>query len=296
MKTSLILSPWLCIPLLAIAAYLAFCLVVALRQRRLLYFPQRLTAAEADAEFASYGVRRWPPDSAGGYLAVVKPTPADASLTNGTVLVFHGNGGGAHEREFYCDTLQRLGWRVILAEYPGYGARPGTWSEASFREDGRRTARQVRQAYPGPLVLLGESLGCGVAAAVAADPAVAPDALILATPWDRLATVASHYYPWLPVRILLRDRYDTVAYLKDYAGTVSIILAEEDETLPPASTLALYEALPHPDRKLLLRIPQAGHNTWFWLVSDAQWRDLLLPAQSRMTNSLPMPRHSPLKM
>ncbi len=296
MKIGMLPSPWLRLPLLALAAYIVFCLAVAVRQRHLLYFPRRLSEAKARAEFARCGVVRWPRALAGNYLAAVKPTPDDASLTNGTVLVFHGNAGGAHEREFYCDTLQRLGWRVILAEYPGYGARPGTWSEASFREDGRRTARQVRQAYPGPLVLLGESLGCGVAAAVAADPAVAPDALILATPWDRLATVAAHYYPWLPVRLLLRDRYDTVAYLKDYAGTVSIILAEEDETLPPASTLALYEALPHPDRKRLLRIPQAGHNTWFWLVSDAQWRDLLLPAQSRMTNSLPMPRHRPLKM
>ena len=66
-----------------------------------------------------------------------------------------------------------------------------------------------------------------------------------------------------------------VAYLKDYPGPVSILLAEEDEIVPASSTLALYEALPHTDRKRLLRIPWAGHNTWFWRVSDAQWRELL---------------------
>ena len=266
---------WQSLPLLAAGTYGAFCVAVAIWQNRLLYYPQRLTESAANEAFRFYKVARWLDASGTEYRGVVKATVPEASLTNGTVLVFHGNAGGAHERESYCDTLQKLGWRVILAEYPGYGARKGNLGEASFREDGRATARLVRQIYPGRLVILGESLGSGVAAAVAADPDVKADAVILATPWDTLMSVAVNHYPWLPVRLFLRDHYDSVSYLENYAGPITILMAEDDEIMPAASTLALFNALPHADRKRLVRVPYVGHNEWFWQISDDQWRTIL---------------------
>lgn len=266
---------WQSLPLLACGTYAVFCLSVALHQKRLLYFPERLTEAQADLTFRLYHVSRWPEGSGAQYRGIIKPTVPERALTNGTALVFHGNGGGAHEREYYSDTLQKLGWRVVLAEFPGYGARPGEWGEASFRQDGRETARLLRKQFPGRLAIIGESLGAGVAASVAADPEVRADVLILATPWDRLASVASHHYPWLPVRLFLRDTYDSVAYLRDYAGPVTVLMAGDDEIMPASSTQALYDALPGAARKRLVRVPDCGHNEWFWQVSDAQWRDAL---------------------
>jgi pimeloyl-ACP methyl ester carboxylesterase len=263
---------------LAAGTYAVFCLAVALHQNRLLYFPERLTEKKADEACAFYKVARWPEGSGAGYRALVKTTVPEAALTNGTVLVFHGNAGGAQEREFYAETFQKFGWRVVLAEFPGYGARPGKLGEASFREDGRATARLVRQRYPGKLIILGESLGSGVAAAVAADAEVKADAVVLATPWDSLESVAAHHYPWLPVRLFLRDRYDSVAYLKSYAGPVTVLMAEDDEIMPAASTLALYDGLPRAEKKRLIRVPYCGHNEWFWQVTDAQWREILAAA------------------
>lgn len=272
------LTWWQSLPLLAIGTYAVFCLAVALRQNGLLYFPERLDEQKAREAFDFYKVARWPKGSGIDYRGLIKTTVPEEALTNGTILVFHGNGGGAQEREYYAETFQKFGWRVILAEFPGYGARKGKLGEASFREDGRATARLVRQRYPGKLIVLGESLGSGVAAAVAADPEVKADAVILATPWDKLASVAAHHYPWLPVRLFLRDRYDSVAYLKNYAGPVTILMAEDDEIMPAASTLALYEGLPLADRKKLVRVPYCGHNEWFWQVADAQWREILAAA------------------
>ena len=269
------LKLWQSLPLLAVGTYAAFCLVVVFRQRRLIYFPQRLTPVEADRAFAFYHVERWPAASGPDYRGIVKRTVPESSLTNGTVLVFHGNGGSAQDRESFCDTFQKLGWRVILAEYPGYAARAGVWGEASFREDGRATARLVRQTWPGPLVILGESLGSGVAAAVAADPEIKPEAVVLAVPFDSLASVGAYYYPWLPVRLLIRDRYDSVAYLQDYEGPVTVLQAEDDEIMPAACTRALYDGLPHADRKWRVTVPHVGHNEWFWQVTDAQWREIL---------------------
>ena len=52
-------------------------------------------------------------------------------------------------------------------------------------------------------------------------------------------------------------------------------LAEDDEIVPERSTLALFEGLPHPDRKRLLRVQIVGHNEWFWQVTDVQWREML---------------------
>ena len=261
-------------PLIVAGAYAVFCVALALLQRRLLYFPQRIAPDQAKAAFDACGLSRWPDASSEAYCGLVRRMADETALTNGTVLLFHGNAGCAKDREPYCDLLNKLGWRVVIAEYPGYGARTGARSEASFREDGRATARLVRQRYPGRLVLVGESLGAGVAAAAAADPELNADAVILATPWDRLASVAAHHYPWLPLRFFLSDRYDSVAYLKRYAGPVTVLLAERDEIVPKSSTLALYEALPQSGKRLV-RLTSTTHNEWFERLAEEQWRELL---------------------
>ena len=67
----------------------------------------------------------------------------DVATANGTVLVFHGNAGCAKDREPYCGLLNKLGWRAVIAEYPGYGARKGMRSEAVSACDEVRTMRRV---------------------------------------------------------------------------------------------------------------------------------------------------------
>jgi len=80
---------------------------------------------------------------------------------------FHGNGGTALDRGFYIKLFTAVGFRVILAEYPKYGARPGKVGEKPFVFDGLETVRLAYEQYGEPLYLVGESLGCGVAAAIA---------------------------------------------------------------------------------------------------------------------------------
>ena len=87
----------------------------------------------------------------------------------GTVVVFHGNAGTADHRAYYVTALGSMGYRVILAEYPGYGARQGELGEPSFVRDAQATVRLASQRYAEPIFLLGESLGCGVVAAAARD-------------------------------------------------------------------------------------------------------------------------------
>src|SRR5690606_22871894 len=149
---------------------------------------------------------------------------------------------------WYAETLAPLGLRVLLAEYPGYGPRPGALGEESLVADAVQTIAAARQAFGEPLLLVGESLGAGLAAAAAraagADAGIS--GLLLITPWDRLANVAAYHYPWLPVTWLLKDRYDSAANLAAARLPVTVVVASNDEIVPARFGIALHEGLPQP--------------------------------------------------
>ena len=130
--------------------------------------------------------------------------------------------------------LAPLGLRVILAEYPGYGPRAGALGEASFVADAEQTVALAHRQYGGPLLLVGESLGAAVAAAAAAQRRELTAGLLLITPWDRLAHVGAHHYPWLPVKWMLRDDYDSQARLAGFDRPVLVAVAEHDSIVPAA--------------------------------------------------------------
>ncbi|MBE0549045.1 MAG: alpha/beta hydrolase [Rubrivivax sp.] len=239
-------------------------------QDRLLYFPAPATVDQV----TSAGLRPWP--SAQDFRGLVaEPQVA----VRGTVIVFHGNAGHAGHRSFYADALAPLGLRVILAEYPGYGPRAGKPGEASLVADASETVALAHGQYGGPLLLLGESLGAAVAAAAGERQRELRAGLLLITPWDRLANVASHHYRWLPVRWLLRDSYDTSARLSNFDRPVVVVIAEQDNIVPARLGVALHAALG--GTKHLMKIAGGGHNDWFDRVDAAWWRtatDLALGA------------------
>jgi pimeloyl-ACP methyl ester carboxylesterase len=238
--------------------------VIYLAQDRLLYFPAKTSAPHVVLD----GLQAWP--SAQDYRGLVAQPPGTARAT---VIVFHGNAGHAGHREFYARALVPLGLRVILAEYPGYGPRDGTPSEATLVADASETVALAHRQYGGPLVVMGESLGAAVAAAAGAAHRDRVTGLLLITPWDRLANVAAHHYPWLPVRWMLRDPYDSVARLADFDRPVVIAVAERDSIVPARFGTALYSALKGP--RHLLVIPSSGHNDWPDRVDASWWRDVI---------------------
>ncbi|HYQ91479.1 MAG TPA: alpha/beta fold hydrolase, partial [Candidatus Competibacteraceae bacterium] len=201
-------------------AMLAGCPMI---QDYFLYFP----AKAAVADVVSSQLHAWPAAADFRGLVAEPATPA-----RGTVIIFHGNAGHAGHRDFYAAALTRLGWRVILAEYPGYGPRDGPLGERSLVEDAEQTVLRARQLYRVPLLVIGESLGAGVAAAASARQPDKIDGLLLITPWDRLENVATYHYRWLPVGWLLRDRYDSVANLASYHQPVVVAIAERDDIVP----------------------------------------------------------------
>lgn len=250
----------------AIMLWLATACAIALAapamfQDRLIYYPARAQAAE----MASAGLVAWP--ARGDFRGLVAEPEGPA---RGTVLVFHGNAGHAGHRGYYAAALSRLGLRVILAEYPAYGPRDGALGERSLVEDAEQTLALAHRLHGPPLLLIGESLGAGVAAAAAARQRDHVAALMLITPWDTLEHVAAYHYPWLPVSWLLRDRYDSAAHLASIGRPVLVVVAERDRVVPARFGTALYESLPGPKRLEVVR--GADHNDWIRYVDDAWWR------------------------
>lgn len=255
-------APWLTsLAWLAIAC-VALLAAIALFQDRLLYFPSRATVAE----MVNGTLRAWPNQADFRGLVAQPDGPA-----RGTAIVFHGNAGHAGHRAFYAEALTALGLRVILAEYPGYGPRDGGLGERSLVDDAEQTILLAHREHGAPLLVIGESLGAGVAAAASARQADRIAGLWLITPWDRLAQVGAFHYPWLPVNRLLRDRYDNAAHLASFKRPVLVAVAEHDSIVPARFGAALFDALPGPAKRLEV-MRGAGHNDWPLRVDLAWWR------------------------
>jgi uncharacterized protein len=245
---------------------------ITMFQDRLLYFPEPLSLPAVMADAQRDGLRRWPAE--GEFRGLLREPEGSVRAT---LVLFHGNAGHAGDRTIYAG-LARHGVRVILAEYPGYGPRhdasgkTNAPSEAAFAADAAETIVLAQREFGAPVILAGESLGAGVAAAAYARVPQSVAALWLITPWDNLANVARHHYPWLPVEWMLRDRYDSLANLKNAPVPVAIVLAEHDSIVPARFGRQLYEQLSSPKR--LWQISGAGHNDWPGRVDERWWADV----------------------
>jgi hypothetical protein len=236
-------------------------------QKDMLYYPDNHVPSRSDLE--ALHLEFWPsgPDTYRGFVSTVPNAHA-----RGTLVVFHGNAATAADRTYYVQALAPLGYRIILAEYPGYGTRKGDPGEELFVKDAQETVRLAADQYGGPLFLIGESLGCAVAAAAAKALPLQVEGVILITPWDSLLAVAKAKFPWLPVRLFLTDQYDSIGNLKGYQGRIAIVGAELDQVIPVRHAGALHDALP--GNKKMWTIKGAGHNDWPRMVNRSWWREI----------------------
>jgi pimeloyl-ACP methyl ester carboxylesterase len=238
-------------------------------QNWFLYYPSSSTPSEESLKAG--GLKPWP-SSIRDYRGLVGM--AEPEQARGTVVVFHGNGGTAADRISYVASLGALGYRVILAEYPRYGGRTGELGEKVFVDDGIETVHLAFEKYGRPFFLLGESLGCGVAAAVAKEASAKLDGIVLITPWDTLESVARSKFPFLPVRWLLKDRYDSIDNLKSFKGRIAVVGAGRDELIPIRHAQNLYHSLSG-EATRMWTIEAAGHNDWPMYTDTTWWKEVM---------------------
>jgi fermentation-respiration switch protein FrsA (DUF1100 family) len=177
----------------------------------------------------------------------------------GAVLVAHGNGGNISHRGQLAANLRRaLGTGVLLIEYPGYGKSDGNPSEPGCYlagDAGYRWLIDEAKVPPGRVVLMGESLGGGVAV----DLATRHDhrALVLLFTFTSLPAAAKFHYPWLPTYTLMRSRFDNLAKIPRCPRPVFIAHGTADQVVPFGHAEILLAAANEP--KELLRMEDIGH-------------------------------------
>lgn len=242
--------------------------LVYLLQGWLIYQPERYPVSDLLLAADLYSVELWPTADE-DYRGLVSPR---ATGDRGTIVVFHGNAGSAFHRLHYLEALERVGFRVVLAEYPGYGAREGHRSERALLGDARTTLRWAERDFGEPMFLWGESLGCGVATALAADPTSSVEGLALITPFSSLPDMAQAIYRLYPARWLVRDRYDSIENLRGYRGPVAILVAGDDELVPREQPERLFDSLNTEKRMWVFE--DAGHNSWPAGPEEIWWQEV----------------------
>ena len=251
--------------LLAALGYLLVCLYVFIRQRAMLYHPQAVSEAQMTQWAHEAEMSRWL-DEIGKPLGWMTGGDEDEI----PVVIFQGNAGNALDRLALIERLRTAGarGRVHVADYPGYGSAPGSPTQRSLV----KTAQRALDALPRSGVVVGESLGTGVAAQGVASRPEKVRGIIVITPFESMISAAAHHYPWLPVRLLLLDRFDSAAALGTFPGPVAIIVADDDDTTPPDGAHRLFSALAGP--KKLWDVKNAGHNDAASNLSAQEWREL----------------------
>lgn len=242
-----------------VGGYVVIVVVVYLVQRSLMYHP----AGGLPAPSATLAPE----------MAVVTQTTSDsldivswyAAATSGrpTLVYFHGNAGHIGDRDSKVRPYLDQGWGVLLAGYRGYGDNPGSPSEDGLYADARAALAILteRGIAPADVVVYGESLGTAVAVRMAwelAEAGAPARALVLEAPFNTMGYAAANAYPFLPARILVKDRYDSESRIAAIATPLLIFHGDRDRVVPMALGQRLFDAAREPKKSAW--ISGAGHN------------------------------------
>jgi pimeloyl-ACP methyl ester carboxylesterase len=232
---------------IAAVAYLALIAFVYVTQRSQIYFPtaESLDPAAQALSIATGGerIKVW-----------VVARPGSRAL-----LYFGGNAEDvAGNIDLFAAAFPDRS--LYLVNYRGYGGSSGRPSEAGLRADALAIFDHVQRERSG-IAVMGRSLGSGVAVQLASERPV--ERLVLVTAYDSLVNVAREYFRWLPVGLLLRDRYDSAGRAGDVDAPVLIVIAGEDEIISRARSDALAAAFA-PGQVQVEVVPGVGHNTLDW--------------------------------
>ena len=202
----------------AVAGYLVLVAFIFVTQRSLLYHPSHTPESGALTPWVVRGTT----------IGYARETASPTSVW----LMAHGNAGDASNRDYILRCVSPNS-AVYVVEYPGYGTRPGRPTEASLNQAVREAYDELRARYPNVGIgVIGESLGSGPACTLAQAP-VPPARLILIVPFATLAAVAFDHMPFLPISLILKDRWDNIAALKGYRGQVQVYAARHDNIIGP---------------------------------------------------------------
>ncbi|MCP4392923.1 MAG: alpha/beta hydrolase [Alphaproteobacteria bacterium] len=174
------------------------------------------------------------------------------------VVFFHGNAGNAGGRDTKARKFIDAGYGFLMAEYRGYGGNPGKPQEINIKKDAKTTIEFLKtKGYEEKdLILYGESIGTGVVTHLASRISTA--AVILEAPFTSLLDVGKEAYWYLPVSLMLKEKYDSIGIIKEVNAPLLIVHGESDKVVPTKMGKKLLAAANEPKKGIF--IPEAGHN------------------------------------
>jgi len=228
----------------AVAIYAALCLILFFAQRSLIYFPTKADRFQMNT------------------VSILKVQDASLQISVGPcdgqdALIYFG--GNAEEvsgslRMFSAAFPKHA---IYLMHYRGYDGSSGKPTEADLHSDAQALYDLVRTRH-NKIVVVGRSLGSGVAIRLAASNSV--NHLVLVTPYDSLLNIAKQTYSFIPVRLILKDRFESWRYAPLVKAPTILIAAETDGVIPRESNLSLFHSFPSGIAKIQF-IPRATHNS-----------------------------------
>ena len=240
---------WLFI--VAAAGYLVLGALMFFTQRALMYFPERVRTSPAAAGLPQAQEITLNTMDGEEIIAWHVPPRGDKPV----VIYFHGNGGALRLRADRFAHLVADGIGLLAVSYRGYGGSTGSPTEAGLIEDARAAYAFAADRYPGRIPVWGESLGSGVAIALAAEKPVTH--VILDAPFTSAVDIAAAIYWFMPVRLLMRDTFRSDLRIAQVKAPVLILHGDADVVVPITNGERLYATIA--GKKQIVRFAGGEH-------------------------------------
>ena len=158
-----------------------------------------------------------------------------------TLVIFHGNAGDLSNRIYKLNELSKLNINILLISWRGFSGNKGFPTEQNLYQDAETSIKWLNEQKinNSKIILYGESLGSGVAVELGKKNNF--NSIILESPFTSIENSAKIYYPYLPVKYLLKDRYETINKIKMVKSPIMIMHGEKDDVVPISMGKKLFE-------------------------------------------------------
>lgn len=213
-----------------------------LNQRKLLYLPSENNYLDDQIDFNFREV----------FIDVEKNLKLKAWLIENdfknkkTLVFFHGNAGNLSNRTYKLNQLSKLDLNIIILAWRSFSGNEGEPSEQNLYNDAKKTIDwlNTRGVKNKNIILYGESLGTGIAVELGQTNQFG--GIILESPFTSMTNAAKNIYPWLPVKYLLKDKYDSEKKIKNLQIPILIMHGKKDNIVPFKMGKKLYDLANNP--------------------------------------------------
>ena len=225
-----------------LAVYTLVCVYVYINQRNLLYHPAENNYSNDEINF--------------DYEEVWIKTKRDIKLKSWfikkdlnnykTLIFFHGNAGNLFNRVHKLNELNKLDINILIISWRGFSGNSGNPTEKNLYTDAKLIIKWLNNlgVSDDKIILYGESLGTGVAVELGQKNTF--NSIILESPFTSIAKAAKIYYPYLPINLLLKDRYDSIDKIDKITNPVLIMHGMKDNIVPHEMGVMLFQKANHP--------------------------------------------------